>query len=150
MRFAIAYIAGLIFGLGISVSGMGNPAKVQNFFDFAGTFDPSLAFVMAGALGIAFAGYRLVLSKPAPLLDRRFHLPAKREITRELIFGSALFGIGWGLAGFCPGGALPMLGTGNRDVVLFVLAMGAGIVAAKFIIHLRLKREEAEPRPSGA
>ena len=131
MRVIFAYIVGLIFGLGISISGMANPAKVINFFDLAGTWDPSLAFVMGGALVVTFIGYRLVLKRPAPLLAADFQIPTRRDLDPALIGGSALFGIGWGIGGFCPGGALPALGTGRIEVLVFVAALIAGIVAAR-------------------
>ena len=111
----------MIFGFGIAVSGMMNPAKVLNFFDlaqiWAGTWDPSLAFVMGGALTVAIPGYRLVLGRPAPAFEPQFQLPDTQAIDRRLVLGSATFGIGWGIAGFCPGGALPALGTGDPSRV---------------------------------
>jgi uncharacterized membrane protein YedE/YeeE len=133
MRLLSAFCIGLIFGLGIAVSGMINPAKVLNFFDLAGTWDPSLAFVMAGALGVAFPGYRLVFKRPAPVMEHGFHLPDTRFIDRRLVLGSATFGIGWGIAGFCPGGALPALGTGRADVYLFVVALIGGLLLARLL-----------------
>jgi uncharacterized membrane protein YedE/YeeE len=131
MRLVALYLVGLVFGTGISVSGMANPAKVLNFFDIAGTWDPSLAFVMGGALAVAFVGYRLVLGRPAPLMDTKFHLPTSRAIDARLLGGSAVFGIGWGIAGFCPGGALPALGTLDPRVLTFVAALAAGIWLAR-------------------
>ena len=131
MRLLAAYAVGLLFGLGICISGMANPAKVLNFFDVVGTWDPSLAFVMGGAVLAAFFGYRVVLRRPAPVLARSFQLPTARDIDARLVGGSALFGIGWGIAGFCPGGALPALGTGRVEVLVFVGAVAGGIVAAK-------------------
>lgn len=131
MRLLISYLIGLIFGIGISISGMANPAKVINFFDIAGAWDPSLAFVMGGALIVTFIGYRFVLTRPAPVLATGFLLPTRRDLDLPLLGGSAIFGIGWGIAGFCPGGALPALGTGRSEVVLFVAALVAGIIAAK-------------------
>jgi uncharacterized protein len=133
MRLISAFAIGLIFGLGIALSGMINPAKVLNFFDLAGTWDPSLAFVMGGALAVAIPGYRLVLGRPAPVLEDRFRLPDTRVIDRRLVLGSATFGIGWGIAGFCPGGALPALGTGRPEVFLFVAALIGGILIARFL-----------------
>lgn len=140
MRTVLGYIAGLIFGIGISISGMANPAKVLNFFDVAGTWDPSLAFVMGGALIVTFIGYRIVLRRAAPLADMKFHLPTRRDLDAKLIGGSALFGIGWGISGFCPGGALPALGTGNAQVFLFVATMLAGIFTAKAAMRLNEAR----------
>jgi len=109
MRNLVNLLAGLIFGLGLLISGMANPAKVQNFLDLAGSFDPSLIFVMAGAVLVTFAGYCLVLSQPKPLLAERFRLPAAKDIDARLLGGATLFGIGWGLSGFCPGPAMVSL-----------------------------------------
>ncbi len=133
MRLIASYLTGLIFGIGISLSGMANPAKVLNFFDFAGSWDPSLAFVMGGALAVTALGYRFVLRAPGPLLETRFLIPTKTDLDARLVGGSALFGIGWGMAGFCPGGALPALGTGNGHVFLFVAAVIAGIWIARLL-----------------
>lgn len=135
MRIFIVYLIGVVFGLGISISGMANPAKVLNFFDLAGTWDPSLAFVMGGAVVVTFLGYRLVLKRPMPLFDRQFLLPGSKLIDAKLIGGSALFGIGWGMSGFCPGGVLPVLGTGRIEVILFTVALVAGIFAARALMH---------------
>lgn len=131
MRLIIVYLIGLIFGVGISISGMANPAKVLNFFDLAGTWDPSLAFVMGGALLVTFFGYRVVLKRKAPIMGSGFQLPTRRDFDLPLIGGSAFFGVGWGIAGFCPGGALPALGTGRSEVFVFVGALLAGILIAK-------------------
>jgi uncharacterized protein len=133
MRLLSALLIGMIFGLGISVSGMINPAKVLNFFDLAGTWDPSLAFVMAGALAVAIPGYRLVLARPAPAFEPGFQLPDTRVIDRRLILGSATFGVGWGIAGFCPGGALPAIGTGDPTVFLFLAALIGGLLIARVL-----------------
>lgn len=126
-------IAGLVFGLGISISGMGNPAKVVNFFDIAGTWDPSLAFVMGGALITTMIGYRIVFKRQHPIFDEKFHVPTSKDIDKKLIGGSAVFGIGWGIAGFCPGAALPMIGTFRPEVLIFAAALIAGIYIAKFM-----------------
>lgn len=131
MRLLPAFAIGIVFGLGISISGMINPAKVLNFFDLAGTWDPSLAFVMAGALIVAIPGYRLVLARPAPRFETGFQLPDTIRIDRSLILGSATFGVGWGIAGFCPGGALPAIGTGDPAVILFLAALIGGLLAAR-------------------
>jgi len=131
MRLLAIYLVGVVFGVGISMSGMVNPAKVVNFFDVAGTWDPSLIFVMGGALGVTFLGYRLVLRRPHPVFDGPFHLPTRTDLDLRLIGGSAVFGVGWGIAGFCPGGALPALGTGNPAVIVFTVALVAGMAAAR-------------------
>ena len=144
MRLIILYLIGLVFGVGISISGMANPAKVLNFFDFAGVWDPSLALVMGGAVVVAFIGYRLVLKRPAPMMDVKFYLPTRRDLDLPLIAGSAFFGVGWGIAGFCPGGALPALGTGRSEVFIFVGALLAGIFVAKFLQSALTKRATAQ------
>jgi len=135
-RLVPAFLIGLVFGLGIVISGMANPAKVLNFFDFAGTWDPSLAFVMGGALAVTFIGYRFVLARNRPLVDERFHVPTNRTIDVRLLGGAAVFGIGWGMAGFCPGGALPVIGTGRVEVLLFVAALVAVIFTAQALNRL--------------
>ncbi len=131
MRYIATYIIGLIFGMGILYGGMANPAKVLNFFDIAGAWDPSLAFVMGGAFLMTALGYRFVLGRPAPRFSDVFHLPTNRAIDYRLIAGSAVFGIGWGVSGFCPGGVLPAIGTLNPSVLIFAVSMLAGIFIAK-------------------
>ena len=145
MRLVSTYLIGLLFGLGIAISGMANPAKVLNFFDLAGSWDPSLIFVMGGALITTFIGYRFVLRRSAPILAERFLLPTSTRIDTPLIGGSALFGIGWGIAGFCPGGALPALGTGRVEVVIFVAALIAGMMAARLVSHMSQQGSSAAP-----
>ena len=140
MRLVAVYLIGLIFGIGISISGMANPAKVLNFFDIAGTWDPSLIFVMGGALIVTALGYRLVLREPAPIMAARFDLPTSRALDARLVGGAAVFGIGWGISGFCPGGALPALGTGRTEVFVFVAALLAGIFAARALMKLTTTR----------
>jgi uncharacterized membrane protein YedE/YeeE len=132
-RTLLAGIVGLVFGTGIAFSGMANPAKVLNFFDLAGTWDPSLALVMASALIVAAIGYRLVFRRSRPLLDTRFHLPASRKLDLPLLAGSAVFGIGWGISGFCPGGAIPALGLFEPSAWIFVGSMLAGIAATRSV-----------------
>lgn len=127
MPIVIAGLIGMIFGAGIALAGMINPAKIFNFFDFAGTWDPSLAFVMGGALIVTGIGYRLVWKRKAPIFDVAFHVPTRRDLDPALIGGSALFGLGWGIAGFCPGGAIPALGLGEPQAFIFVAAMLAGL-----------------------
>ena len=144
MRLLLTYLIGLVFGIGIALSGMANPAKVLNFFDVAGTWDPSLILVMGGALVVTFLGYRLVLKRPAPVFDRRFFLPTSRVIDLKLIGGSALFGIGWGMTGFCPGGALPALGTGVPAVFIFCAAMVAGLLLGKAALRATTRPESTQ------
>lgn len=124
-----ALLSGLIFGLGLILSGMGNPAKVQNFLDFFGQWDPSLALVMGGAIAVGLVAFTWAQKRSKALLGDAMQLPGKHTIDRKLITGSALFGIGWGLAGFCPGPALMNLATLQSEVWLFVAAMLAGMLA---------------------
>lgn len=133
MKTFFAWASGLVFGTGIAISGMMNPAKVMNFFDVAGTWDPSLAMVMVGAIAVTFIGYRFVLRRPAPLFADGFALPKTSEIDAKLIVGAALFGTGWGVAGFCPGAVLPALGMGRAEVFLFAGAMLAGVALARVL-----------------
>lgn len=133
MKLIYAWATGLVFGLGIAISGMMNPAKVLNFFDIAGTWDLSLAFVMGGAVIVTFIGYRLVWRRAQPLFEDRFQVPASKVIDSRLVGGSALFGIGWGIAGFCPGAAIPALGTGRWEVVLFLGAVVVGLALARVL-----------------
>jgi uncharacterized membrane protein YedE/YeeE len=126
MQIVGALITGILFGLGLSISEMINPARVIGFLDLAGRWDATLLWVMGGALAVTVPFYPLILRRARPLLDREFSLPTKSAIDRPLIVGAALFGIGWGLGGFCPGPALAALATGSSSVVLFVLAMIAG------------------------
>lgn len=134
MRWFSVLVSGLLFGAGIALSGMINPAKVLNFFDVAGTWDPSLAFVMAGGVLTAMIGYRLIFKNhSAPLFDSKFHLPTKTDIDAPLVAGSAVFGVGWGLAGFCPGGSIPALGLGEPQAFVFVAGMLVGLGATKLL-----------------
>ena len=132
MRFLFVFLIGALFGTGIALSGMANPAKVLNFFDLAGSFDPSLAFVMAGALSVAAPGYALLFRmRQKPLFDQSFRLPGASAIDAKLIGGSAIFGIGWGIAGFCPGASIPALGLGHTSAAIFVAALLVGILIAR-------------------
>lgn len=132
MRIIAAYCIGLIFGLGIMISGMANPAKVINFFDIFGTWDPSLMFVMGGAVVTTFIGYRWILAGGKPLLSARFDLPTVTRIDPMLIGGASIFGIGWGISGFCPGGAIPAIGTGRMEVLVFMVALIGGLIVTRF------------------
>ncbi len=142
MKYVITYIIGLIFGLGIVISGMGNPAKVINFFDIAGTWDPSLIFVMGGALAVTLVGYRLAFRQDHPQFDAGFHLPTRRDIDRPLVLGAATFGVGWGIAGFCPGGAFPVVLIGGTPVLLFMISLIAGLYTATLWQRRGLQAQE--------
>lgn len=142
MALLFQFAAGLIFGIGLVVSGMADPAKVLNFLDLFGTWDPSLAFVMGGAVVVTFIGFRLVLRRPTPLFAQGFHLPTASRIDARLLSGAAIFGLGWGLGGFCPGPALTSLVLAAPGTLVFVPAMLAGMWLA------RAAARRAEPRPS--
>jgi len=133
MRIVISAIAGLVFGLGLLISGMANPAKVQNFLDLAGAWDPSLIFVMLSALIVTFVGYRIALSRQRPLMADRFCLPTAKQIDARIVLGPALFGVGWGLSGFCPGPAVTSLPLMASGTLIFVPAMIVGMVFARLL-----------------
>lgn len=130
MRILVAFISGLIMSAGLILSGMINPAKVIGFLDIFGTFDPTLAFVMAGALLVTGIGYRLSFLRAKPVCNDCFNLPTKTKIDAPLIAGAAIFGIGWGLAGFCPGPAIVGVGLLLPKAMIFVLAMLIGMFLA--------------------
>ncbi len=125
-RLLAALAAGVLFGVGLVVSQMTSPVKVLAFLDVAGDWDPSLGLVMGAALLVTLPAFRLILGRGEPLLDERFHLPANRTIDLRLLLGAAIFGIGWGLAGFCPGPAVAALGSGRSDPWLFLFALLLG------------------------
>ncbi len=137
MAFLVPFAIGLLFGLGLITAGMSDPAKVLNFLDLAaiptGGWDPSLAVVMAGAIAVTFLGFRLVLRRSRPILAERFHLPTATGLDTRIIAGPAIFGIGWGLAGFCPGPALTAVFTGGAPAWLFLAAMFAGMAGARWL-----------------
>ena len=126
-----SWLAGLVFGIGLIVSGMANPAKVLAFLDLAGKWDPSLALVMAGALTVGTVAFAVARKRAVTFLGTGMKLPVTRDIDRRLIAGSALFGVGWGIAGFCPGASIPALGLMNSQTAIFVAAVIAGIVIAR-------------------
>lgn len=129
MKRAIAsLVVGFIFAIGLGVSGMVRPEKVIGFLDFFGNWDPSLVFVMVGAILVHAVSYRFIKKNKSPILDNQWHVPTKIEITPALIFGSILFGIGWGLAGYCPGPAITSLATFQQSSFVFVLSMLVGMI----------------------
>lgn len=123
-----ALLAGLVFGLGLILSGMGNPAKVQNFLDFFGTWDPSLALVMLGAIVIGLIPFTWAKRRKTALFGEPMQMPTSTKIDTRLLLGSAMFGIGWGLAGFCPGPALMNVVTLHKEVIIFVVSMIVGML----------------------
>lgn len=150
MSILVQFAIGLVFGLGLVIAGMSDPAKVLNFLDIGaiptGGWDPSLAFVMAGAIAVTYVGFRLVLRRSQPIFDERFHLPTARDIEARIIAGPAIFGIGWGLAGFCPGPAFTALTTGGNAALMFVAAMLAGMGGARWLANRPAAPLPATPR----
>lgn len=140
-----AIVSGIVFGAGLALSGMVNPMKVQNFLDFFGSWDPTLAFVMGAGLIVTFFGYRAVMKMPKPLYGDRFHLADTSVIDGRLLAGAALFGLGWGLTGLCPGPAIASLVFGLWPSVLFVAAMAVGML----LVHGLLSRARREDRADG-
>ncbi len=128
-----AFVAGLVFGLGLIVSGMANPAKVLGFLDVAGPWDPSLLLVMAGAIAVGAVAFTLARQRTSSVLGLPMQLPSARTIDARLVVGSVMFGIGWGLAGFCPGPALVALGAGYAKGAVFVVAMLLGMAAFSYL-----------------
>lgn len=144
-RVAVAFVAGLLFAIGLGVSGMTHPAKVLGFLDLAGDWDPSLALVMGGGVLVNLAFFQLALRRGAPLLASSFSLPSVTRIDASLVGGSALFGVGWGLGGFCPGPAIVSAVTGAAPVVAFVVAMLASMAIFDFSFARRSSGAVAEP-----
>ncbi len=132
MTIFISFAVGLTFGLGLIISGMSNPAKVLGFLDLAGSWDPSLTFVMAGAIALSALAFRLARNRSTSLLGQPMQMPTARQIDQRLVMGSALFGLGWGLAGICPGPALVLLGAGAMKGLVFALALLAGMALFEF------------------
>lgn len=135
IRQVTALAAGILFGVGLAVSQMVNPAKVLAFLDVAGRWDPSLALVMGGALAVTFVGYRMVLGRERPVYADRFQLPTARDVDARLLAGAGIFGVGWGLVGYCPGPALASLAFARMESLLFILAMLAGAALYRFGFH---------------
>ncbi|MEX1033553.1 MAG: DUF6691 family protein [Cellvibrionaceae bacterium] len=136
-QLLIAFGSGILFAAGLIVSQMVNPAKVLNFLDIAGDWDATLAFVMGGAVLVTMPLFRLVLKRPHPLFAKSFYVPTRRDIDIKLVAGSAVFGIGWGIAGLCPGPAITAIASGLLPVFGFVAAMAAGAFVYKWLFEAR-------------
>lgn len=136
----IALIAGVLFGFGLMLSGMANPQKVMNFLDLAGTWDPTLAFVMGGALLISVPAFHFTLKRPNSLTGGKFQLPTRKDIDLQLVAGAAIFGIGWGLSGYCPGPALAAISFASVNALTIVLAMLVGIVFHDRVVSKYLQK----------
>jgi uncharacterized protein len=129
----VALVAGLSFGAGLVMSGMAQPRKVLGFLDVFGAWDASLLCVMAGAIAVHAIGYRLVRARPQPLFDARFAVPTRRDIDADLVLGAVLFGIGWGISGYCPGPSVIALASGRPGVLIFVAAMAVGMLVTSWL-----------------
>lgn len=145
MQIAATFVSGLLFGLGLCVSGLANPAKVQSFLDVAGTWDPSLLITMAAAVLVTGVGYRIAFARGEPLFDKAFQVPPAGIVDARLLVGAATFGVGWGLVGFCPGPAVAALSFGEPSALVFVTAMLAGMAVARQVTANR-----ATPAQTGA
>lgn len=132
MNRVVEFVVGLLFGMGLILSGMTDPGKVLGFLDVAGAWDPSLAFVMGGAIAVAFFAFALARRRTTAFLGDAMHLPGTAPIDRRLLMGSLVFGVGWGLAGFCPGPAVVAAGAGVTEALVFTLAMIAGMAVHEF------------------
>ncbi len=136
-----AAVAGALFGVGLGVSGMTRPEKVVGFLDLAGAWDASLAFVMLGAIAVHLVAYRLLRRRSSPIFDAKFHVPSRNDIDHRLVLGGALFGVGWGLGGFCPGPGLVAAASGAPAAIAFVVAMTAGVLLESSFLS-------ANPKPT--
>jgi uncharacterized protein len=136
MVFISSLLAGLVFGIGLILSGMTNPAKIIGFLDFTGKWDPSLLFVMLGAISVSFFAFRIAAKTSSTVLGQPINIPTKKDLDARLIAGSAIFGIGWGLAGYCPGPGLASIATGSLQPILFVIAMLIGMALYEALQHL--------------
>ena len=145
MPMVFSILAGMIFGAGLTLSDMVNPARILNFLDVAGSWDPTLIFVMAGGLAITTLGYRFVFRRKSPLFADKFNLPTQRQIDLPLVGGAALFGVGWGLAGICPGPALTDVATLEPKIFLYIAAMLVGMMVAR-VFQGRLSAMKALPQ----
>ncbi|TVP65014.1 MAG: YeeE/YedE family protein [Leptolyngbya sp. LCM1.Bin17] len=145
----VALIAGLIFGLGLGYSQMIDPERVIGFLDLVGDWDPTLAFVMGGAVLVTVVTFRWILKRPHPLFNGKFYLPTRQDVDQPLILGAVLFGIGWGIGGYCPGPAITSLVLGHWNPVLFVVAMIAGSLTSRWLTARQSRPTPAAPEPRG-
>jgi len=143
MHLLVSFIVGLVFGLGLIISGMTNPTKVQNFLDLTGTWDPSLMFVMGGAILVGFFAFGAARHRTANFLGGTIQLPSRQDINRPLVMGSVMFGMGWGLAGMCPGPALVSMAAGHWEALVFVLAMLVGMWGQQRVANLTSANAQA-------
>lgn len=143
-RYLVSLASGVIFGFGLALSGMLDPARVRGFLDIFGAWDPSLAFVLGGAVAVSSIGYLISRTMTAPALDVAFHLPTTTSIDSPLLIGAGLFGIGWGISGLCPGPAIASLSLGIPATIVFTIAMIAGVAAHDHLFKARQNRQAAQ------
>jgi len=143
-----SFVSGVVFALGLGISGMTRPVKVIGFLDFFGAWDASLAFVIVGAIAVYFVAYRFSRTMPSPLLAPDFSLPKRSDLDSKLVLGAAIFGVGWGLSGFCPGPALTSLASGAPAVMIFVAAMVLGMHAHSWVTEFGAAARTYAPAPS--
>ncbi len=148
MQIVFTFVASLLFGLGLFVSGLANPAKVQNFLDVAGAWDPSLALTMAAAVTTTALGYALAFKRSRTFLGDAFQLPTATKVDAKLLLGASLFGVGWGLIGYCPGPAVVALPLGATQTIIFVAAMLTGMFMARILPLLSSWRTSTQPAAS--
>lgn len=144
-RLAATFLAGALFAVGLGISGMTKPSKVVGFLDLSGAWDASLAFVMLGAIAVYFTLHRLIVKRPRPIFDTRFHLPSRKDIDARLVAGAAIFGIGWGLGGYCPGPGLVTAASGAAPALVFVAAMAIGMKVEHALTRRSAQRAKREP-----
>lgn len=147
---AAAAVSGILFGLGLGISGMTDPSKVIGFLDLFGAWDPALAFVMGGAVVTYLVAFRLITRRAHPVFAERFSLPTRRDVDVRLLGGAALFGIGWGLSGVCPGPAITSVPAGAPGILAFVVAMAGGMVLYRAVDRIRSARAAAASAPAPA
>jgi len=150
MNTLFAFVFGLVFGLGMIVAGMANPAKVLGFLDLAGLWDPSLALVMGGAIAVGVGAFAVAKGRTLSLLGFAMQLPSARHIDKRLVAGNLLFGIGWGLAGICPGPGLVLLGAGMKEGLIFVAALVAGMAVFEVIERSRARHAKSNAAATGS
>jgi uncharacterized protein len=143
MKLVVTVVSGLVFGLGLTISGMINPAKIAGFLDIAGNWDPSLALVLAGATGVTILTFSFILKRQRPILDSKFHVPTRTDVDFNLVLGAGIFGIGWGIVGFCPGPAYAALLEGRWEARVIFASMIAGMAAFRFGSAYAVSRRNA-------
>lgn len=146
-RNMVAFATGMLFAVGLAISGMTLPSKVVGFLDVTGAWDASLAFVMAGAIAVHFVLHRVIMRRPSPLFDAKFHVPTRKDVDLRIVLGAALFGVGWGLGGFCPGPGLVTAGSGSLNAIVFVGGMTIGMLAEHAAARASRREMQAQAAP---